>query len=338
MTPNKPQLRLLHLLTPPPTGRGLDSATLACAAAVRRTTEHAHTVCIVGGSGAETRCGELGLRTTDRIVAPLGRPALALNGLRRFVRDRAPFDAVQCWDAGLETTARRACGPTARVLSVPSPGVLAAAAADAGAQTDRADARHALELDEDDFVVALLADPPTTGDARQFIFLIGLLDIAGTTISGLVDARSASLARARRFHARAQINWRLLVARRAVPSLIAACDAAAVVARATDPHGPPPSALIAAAHASGVPVVAAASIVQGRLYPDEARDDCAASLGSANAIAGALLRLANDRSRHATLSDAVRRHARDLVARSDYAGTLERAWRGQETAEQEQTA
>ncbi|HRQ72302.1 MAG TPA: hypothetical protein PLU35_04655 [Phycisphaerales bacterium] len=338
MTPSDRQLRVLHLLSPPPTGHGLDGATIACAAALQHTADHAHTICIIAGGEAETRCAELGLRTTDRIVAPLGRATLALNGLRRFVRDRGPFDAVQCWSAGIEATARRACGPMTRILPLPSAHILAAAAADAGTHADRANARHALELDDRDFVVALLADPPASGDARQFIFLIGLLDIAGTTICGLVDARSASLARARRFHARAQINWRLLVTRRPLPSLIAACDAAAVVARATDPHAQPPVALIAAAHASGVPVVAAAGIVQGRLYPDEARPDCTASLGSANAIAGALLRLANDRPRLALLSDAVRRHARELVERSDYARTLERAWRGRDADAHEEAA
>ncbi|MCL4742463.1 MAG: hypothetical protein KJZ54_09710 [Phycisphaerales bacterium] len=338
MITSERQPRVLHLLTPPPTGHGLDGATIACAAAVRRTPAFKHTVCIVGAGEAETRCADLGLRTTDRIVAPLGRPALALNGLRRFVRDRAPFDAVQCWGADLGTTARRACGPMTRILPVPPAHVLDAAAADGGARADRAAARHALELNDREFVVGLLADPPTTGDARRFIFLIGLLDIAGTTICGLVDARSAWLARARRFHARAQINWRLLVTRRPLASLIAACDAAAVVAPATDPHAPPPSGLIAAAHASGVPVVAAANIVQGRLYPDEARAHCAASLGSANAIAGTLLRLANDRPRTAALSDAVRPHARDLVERSGYAGTLERAWRGRDIEQHEEAA
>lgn len=338
MNPAERQRRVLHLLAPPPTGPGLDGATLACAAALRRTPDHAHTVCILGAGEAETRAADLGLPTPDRIVAPLGRTALALSGLRRFVRDRGPFDAVQCWTKGIETTARRACGPTARILPLPSAHVLAAAAADSDSRTDRASARITLELDEHDFAVALLADPPSAGDARQFIFLVGLLDIAGTTICGLVDARSASLPRARRFHARAQINWRLLVTRRAIPSLIAACDAAAVVARPTDTHAPPPAALIAAAHATGVPVVAATRIVQEPLYPDEARDHCAAALGSANAIAGALLRLTGDRPRLAALSDAVRRHARELVERSDYARTLDLAWRGRNHDAREEAA
>ncbi|MCW5777228.1 MAG: hypothetical protein KIS87_12390 [Phycisphaeraceae bacterium] len=303
-----------------------------------RTPHLKHTCCIIGAGEAEARAADLGLPTPDRIVAPLGRSSLALSAIRRFLRDRRPFDAVQCWTAGIEATARRACGPMTRILPLPSPRVLSAAAADAQTRSNRADARRALELTEQDFVVALLADPPNTGDARQFIFLIGLLDIAGATICGLVDARSASLARARRFHARAQINWRLLVSRHAVPSLIAACDAAAVVSRATNSHDKPPTELIAAAHASGVPVVAAASIVQGRLYPDEARPDCTASLGSANAIAGALLRLADDRPRLALLSDAVRRHARELVERSDYARTLQRAWRGRNADAHEEAA
>lgn len=164
----------------------------------------------------------------------------------------------------------------------------------------RDDARRALGLDPSERLVALLADPPSLGDARRFVNLLGILAVAGCRCTGLVPAGSDQLRRAARFIRSTGRSWSLIPTRAPLPLALAACDIALCDARLPPIHtassSPNPATtrlvagpvMISLAAALGVTVIAPRSPVSLEL----ADAGCPITFSggvSAQAVASAML-------------------------------------------------
>ncbi len=108
-------MRILHLLEPVAGG---DESVIACRVACETGDGRIeHRVWIIGSTEAEERAAELGVRTTDRLPAPLGIGEASWRGLARLAHDRlggrgAPPDVVTCWSIGALGAARLALAGT----------------------------------------------------------------------------------------------------------------------------------------------------------------------------------------------------------------------------------
>jgi len=78
-------------------------------------------VLILGGSRAERLSASMGVRTTDRIVAPARGAKRALRPLRRYIADRGRPDVAHAWSVETARLAGEACPASACVLSLLRP-------------------------------------------------------------------------------------------------------------------------------------------------------------------------------------------------------------------------
>jgi hypothetical protein len=295
---------------------------MACAEAARATPEFEHVVLHVGSGlpGVDAATPAL------VIPAPLREPRLAWRGLRRSVSWLgAERVIVQPWSDGCYAACR-----AARVRPLAPPVALSPSLAGEPDET-RAGARSRLGIDEETPVVALLAEPSFHADARRFVYMIGLLDVAGIAVAGLVGSGTAHLARARRFHREAAVTWRLLLAEEPAVSLVHACDLVALV---------PPAPLRAMSpcerewvrwsvlrcHLLGVPVVGASEWLDEGLCPPEARGYLDAAGASITDIGRKLARLVLDGGTRKRVGEAVRAHVSVGASRGDFARALRWRW------------
>lgn len=128
-------------------------------------------------------------------------------------------------------------------------------------------------MPEDVPIIALLCDPLHHADTRRFVYMVGILQVAGYSVAGLVDKRAAHTARARRFHAESGVAWRVLMPTDPTAALLHACDIALVLPPTA--HNPPTSEQAAwtrwsvlRAHCLGVPVAGAAEWLPHETRPE----------------------------------------------------------------------
>jgi hypothetical protein len=329
--------RVLHLIDPHPapgSPRGLfargaapDIALIACAHAIAARPQDHHTVAALGPAPPPDLARLLRLAGADdppiaSLPAPLGHAALTWRSLRRAAARLGPFDAVQAWSRRSHLAARMALRHTPAL----EPPHGACPPFHPAPPADRARIRQALSLDEATPLVALLSDPLHDADTRRFVYLIGILDVAGYDVAGVVDPRAAHLPRARRFHAEAGVGWPMRIATGPLALCLPACDAALVL--------PPPgrreadhetAALrawsVARAHALGVSVVGAGAW----LPPEACAEDPARVLApwsnDLRDLIGRLTRLTQDPDLRRAQAEAVQRAAAALNPRGPFAAT-----------------
>lgn len=321
--------RVVHVLDPDDGRRGAAArgappiACMACAEAIAATPECEHAVvCLDTGGG---RVEFTGSTRTTTVAAPLGRPWLAWRAMRRVLRSLGGYEVLQPWSNAARSACRaagaRPAGPPVRAM--PSIG--------AGTGRTRESIRAEAGLTGDDTpVVALLAEPAFLADARRFVYMIGLLDVAGIPVAGLVGPGTAHLSRARRFHVEAAVKWRLLLAPEPVAALAHACDLMVLVPPA--PHRELSACerawarwAILRAHLLGTPVVAGSEWMEG-LCPEEARGLLDAEGASITDIGRRLARLVLAPDLRGRIAAAVRSHAERLATREGYARALRSHW------------
>ncbi|MBC7772390.1 MAG: hypothetical protein H7210_07845 [Pyrinomonadaceae bacterium] len=109
-------------------------------------------------------------------------------------------------------------------------------------------------------VIGLLADPASLGDARQFVFVLGLLYAAGLRVDGLVPAGAMNIRRAARFLRDHGRRWGLREWTGPVHDLARVCNALVCPARIDDPDqlsaGPAVFAAARSAGRPGLPIIA----------------------------------------------------------------------------------
>lgn len=291
--------------------RGVADATLLdCADTLRA---HAADRCIVlGPRAAGDRAHALGIASFWRV--PLCRPRPSLSGplLRAQLGAIEPDASLVAWSdrAGEVCEAARAPGGWSRAvefpLSVPNSGF-------APCSVDRAATRLRLGVQDDQCLILLLCPSPARADARAFAFLVGLLDVSGLRVAGLVDRVSSQIARARAFHRDARVAWPLLIPEEPALALLGACDLAAYVPGA---HGPSPRGeemqwlrmSVRRAHAAGVPVASTGGGAHEELYPSELRGMLIGPSSSPSDMARRVSVLAGDRGARARAASGVRAH------------------------------
>jgi hypothetical protein len=275
-----------------------EGGVLACAAAVASSPAGVRQrVLVLGPAWVEARARALGL-AVDARVSPGGVGGLSQGrSLRPVLKGAAP-DCVQAWSLSAGRAADRAgfgsrlivCGstPAGPLEWLGSPTVAiwpwqdrerwrAAGAVDIRELPDPAlgspwnadrdayrDVRAELGIEPEDEAVALLADPPADGDARRFVYLLGLLHVGGRRIIGLVPEGVSSLDRSARYTRAHGRRWGLIPVRGPMCRAVVAADVAAL-----DDARPDQSGLLATvATGAGVPIV---RIGPGPAAPEVAR-------------------------------------------------------------------
>jgi len=222
-------MRVLHLVECLGHARGRaptpDSEVLACRAAVEGLPGLRHDVWLLADTDGERRAIDLGLRSADRVTAPLGRAVLAWRSLRRLGSARARPGVVQAWSRPVELAARIACaglpvlGPPA---TLPAPTGLRWPA--------RAGMRRSLELADEDTAILLLSEPAPDAQAAGFLFLIGLLDFAGHRVAGILPRGVLKVPRSRAFYRRAVLECPVRYTSLPGAALATACDVGVLLA------------------------------------------------------------------------------------------------------------
>jgi hypothetical protein len=321
-------MRILHLVEPPAPGLAgalwrpapYDAGVLACRAAIERTPELEHRVCLIGPTSAERRAGALGLHTTHRIAPPAGAVSLGWFGLESLVRDRGLPDAVQCWTRPLLRLARLALGNSVPCVGPPAEYPLPAAPA----SVDRDQLRRRLGLQAGEKAVLLLADPPSTADARRFVFMLGLIEVAGHRCAGVIPSGARHLVRGRRFARDANLGTNLILTDLPAWALAPACDCAVLHDAGDEPavrSAPETAAAIARAAVGatlirGLPVLSPAGAGTEALYDERAAPLCIAASAHTPDIAARLVRLFGDMDRLSDLAAHLQTRTRKL-ARAD---------------------
>ncbi len=251
-------MRVLHIVECLGFERGgratSDAEVMACRAAVEGLPGLRHDVFLIADSPGEQRAAALGLRTHDRVTAPLGRAVLAWRSLKALGAARPAPEVIQPWSHSAARAARLAFAGTP-VLGVPP--VLPAPAARGWRERRRL--RDALALDEPDTAILLLSDPAPDGHAAPFSFLIALLDFAGHRVAGVVPQGASAAGRARAFYRRAVLECPVRFSSLPAAALATACDFGvlhAPPARGSSPHAiERRAALVRAAQRAGLRVV-----------------------------------------------------------------------------------
>jgi hypothetical protein len=321
---------------------------------------HHQRVVVVGPRASVRRAETCGLRVHSALAPVLGRPAAAWRSMQIACAAEGRPDVVHCWGADALRLATRVFGDSVprvavlpqgepsyaceRILTYSEPartrlmagGVQAASVVVVPAPAtpphpglDRAALRDSLGCGPG-FVVALLGEPPQA-DVHRFAFLIGLLERAAFSVTGLASPRHGQRVRAQAF-SKVVHNRQVVVTDVPLQALLPACDAAVF-----DGGGPGPTTLwnpspwaapapIALAHAAGVPVVAPVWADVGDVYPRSAADTCLAPNSSLPELARRLFRLAEDDQLLATTSRAVRAHVHAQDRNAGYVLAAQECW------------
>lgn len=316
-------------------GAAADVAVLACAEAVLARPGDAHVVVVLGTRAVAERAGRLGLRAHAVAPTTLGHAGLACRMLGRAVREFGGADVLQPWSERARTACRLAVAGEGVVAPVPSETWPSLGEPAGGG---REEVRASLGVPDGMPMVALLADPARHADARRFVYMVGLLDVGGIPVAGLIDRRSAHVSRARRFHAEAAVSWRMLLPEQPTARLLHACDLAVVV--------PPDvqAGLSAAeyawvrwsvmrAHLLGVPVIGSGAWLPEEAWPIGGAELLGARSVSVTDVGRQLARIAADRELMGSLSAAVREAAAGFATRERFGEALGVLWGGVESFE-----
>lgn len=170
----------------------------ACAGIVRACHGFNHDVIVLGGSRDSERCVRLGLGRHWRVTpGALGREG---RSLIRCVDRLARPGVIMAWGRRAGLLARECLAGVAPVVSVDfhagtllgdsglnvplSPSLIE------GTDDDRGVIRRRLGLTDADMALGLLDDPADAGDAVGFLFIAGVLRVAGIRVTAVLSRRT----------------------------------------------------------------------------------------------------------------------------------------------------
>lgn len=304
---------LVHLLAPArrddPVARASASsgegAAWACALQVA-TLPH-HRVLILGSPDRARWMTDAMPREARARVSWLSLPGgfdrAAAWSLRRRVRALGRGAVVKAWDA---RAARLAAW--AGVGKGPAPELWATVPWTAPERVPRPQLPEPDRTPDAAPTVALLVDPPELGDARAFVFMMGLLDVMEDPTIGVMHAAAARADAALRFHELAPVSWALRTTHAPFASRWEGVSLAVVLPVRGATLGRSHEWAVASAHAAGVPVVWAEARGRAALYPEAVLDDLTPRSERVRDVAGRVLQLVEDAPRLARCSRAVQAH------------------------------
>ena len=264
-----------------------DAAICLLAHVVKHRSDLEHHVLVLGSAAAARHAAALGIRARCVVSPALGLPSLSLSTLRR-VLDRINPEAAFEWEGGtMNASSLEALhsSPTFHINALSGvighlaeSGPLASLPACAEplraraphTRFSRASLRTMLGIPEATLLIALLGDHPTVASATTFASMLGILHSAGIDAMGLVSPGSLHHNRAMR-QAAAPGYIPRIISSAALPTLLAACDAAVLCPPGAHLRGEPretefiESLEAALAIGAGVPVVAGSSDAMQKL-------------------------------------------------------------------------
>lgn len=232
-------MRVLHLIEGPISvgvggARGACfGAMAACGRVARGGGEHEHRVVLIADRAGRDDAERAGLGVDRWVRAPLGLGGLAWGAARAERGWHA--DEVRVWSPGLRRLARAIGSGATRETEWSRPGAggpgvpateMSGPKQRIAALGDRAAIRGWWGAAEGVPVVALLADPAEHGDAREFAFAMGLIEVGIGPLIGVMSSGSAQLLRGRRFHRLTVRRSPLLVVRGSIVPWLAGADVA----------------------------------------------------------------------------------------------------------------
>jgi len=175
-----------------------EACIAACAACVRASSDARHDVVVLGTSSDGRLASTLGIHGSWR-VSPglLGRSGRAL---RMCVDRMARPGVIMAWGKAATDLVREHLSGVAPVVSANlDRGVLVDhAGQESGlhpslpddSRDERAGLRRSLRLDDDDVTLGLLDDPANRGDCVGFMFIAGVLRVAGIRVAAVFNRRT----------------------------------------------------------------------------------------------------------------------------------------------------
>jgi hypothetical protein len=365
-------VRVLHLIDGSgEPGPRLDLCAGAAGLLAARTSGE-HASCVVGPAAARRRASALGAPRGWHVAPVLRRPEAAARGVRGIGESWSPdvvqcwgaemlgvarlafpagtplvaviegrggghgllvewFGApltnavLLCYDEG-DRAALADEWPGVEVRRVP-PGVVPRP----GLTNEPRRVREALGIDPGEIAVLLVGDAPQA-DALRFAFLMGLMQVAGRSVVGVMPTSASGRRRGSRLRRRAIHRLRVVASDRTLLELASACDLGVWDAGGTGPvaHWTPDAGAgavaVASVLAAGVPVVAPACPTFEALYPAAAREACLARNSSLPELARLLMGLANDQAAARAIGHEVRAHAASMDGSGAFVRAVSDAW------------
>jgi len=253
-----PQPAVLHLVSAPSSTRGHRPAlgrqipTYLCAQAIEQGLTPPGRVVLIGDSSSETQARALGLSPSMRFAPPLGRVSMLARTIRALSRSAS---RVICWSDELTPLLRGINAPIDLISTHPAlaarrvsnrVGVRVFERCDRDAWESRnhqaelesvlnpllqnppafpnAPLRSALGIESDQVCIGVIADQPSTIDARSVGFLMGLLNVAGFNVSVVIPQGAAHLDSARRHHHTLGSHFRMLISSNPMLSMLPVFD------------------------------------------------------------------------------------------------------------------
>jgi hypothetical protein len=195
---------------------------------------------------------------------------------------------------------------------------------------DRRAVRQGLGIAENDLALLPIGDPESC-DARQTVFLMGLMEVADRSACVIVPAAARHVDRALRFQRLGGRPHRLIISARPIRDLVAAADLGTWAPPPGDrqPASGAAGVWIAAAHAAGVPVVAPEWACPS-LYAESAAETCLGRNGTPPELARKLDELIVNRELRNRTGAALRTAAQGSAA-MPLADAVVAGWDGRRT-------
>ena len=268
------QHEVVHLVSPPSETTTIGSAgrlipASLCAGAINDGLVPPGRIVAIGDSSCVRQGSTLGLRCDTHRAPLFARPTFLRRQIKALTQNAS---RVICWNDELAALLNPIKCPTELISTSPSlaPSHLSKRVAiraftqyDANLWIDRGhsvviesqmhprssfnqDALHPtravlrdmLNIDHESICLGLVSDRPSDVDAREFGFLLGLLNASGYTLTGIVPSAASHLDAARRHHRGLGSRFQLLIATDPMTTILPVFDALIYpLAHASDSSG-----------------------------------------------------------------------------------------------------
>ncbi len=239
MNSNISQHQVIHLVAVPSTENttkplGRIAPGILCAQAIKSNMIPDGQIILIGGRTCDDQARKLGLENTIRFAPPLGQP----NLIRRQIKlSTKSSQQIYCWNDELVSIIRGL--PIERHLISTAPhliprgsiskqikvrvlndqdhiawknrGIECSVDRTLPLAIDRMNIEHLNEnQNKNSLCIGVISDRPSDTDARELAFLMGLLNAAGHSLTGVVPSTSAHLPAAHRHHRGLQAKFKFV--------------------------------------------------------------------------------------------------------------------------------
>lgn len=260
MISSAPHHETVHLVAPPSESTSLGCAgrlipASLCASAIKDGLAPQGRVILIGDSSCQLQGTKLGLSWDTHLAPLLAKPLLLRRQIKALTQNAS---RVICWNDELAALLNTIQCPTELISTNPASAPthlskriairtftqrdadiwidrghsvvietqMQMQASDESSQSHlRADLREMLNIQHDSICLGLVSDRPSDVDAREFGFLLGLLNASGYSLTGIVPSAASHLAAARRHHRGLGSRFQFLIATDPMTTILPVFDA-----------------------------------------------------------------------------------------------------------------